>query len=161
MPIYHFTFHTYGTWLPDRPEGYTPHGQGHQLTNPHVADAYRQRMNHPQTHLNSQAQQFAIQTLLDSQYPQRFELYALASEGSHLHVVIAWQDEREPIRVRTQIKTSMSLALNKRFGRRQWFVAKAGHIPVADEAHLHELVHQYLPKHGLYWKRGDNNTNQR
>ena len=30
MPVYHFTLHAYGTWMPDRPEGYNKHGEGYQ-----------------------------------------------------------------------------------------------------------------------------------
>jgi len=48
----------------------------------------------------------------------------------------------------------MTRALNKRFGKRLWFVAKSGQTPVEGEEHLHHLVHTYLPKHqGLYWRK--------
>ncbi|MFN3168191.1 MAG: hypothetical protein ACE37H_14105 [Phycisphaeraceae bacterium] len=155
MPVYHYTFHAYGSWLPDRPEGYTPHGQSFKPADPAIANEYRKRMRRPETHFGDGAKQHALQTLIDSQSLQHFELYAMAAEPSHLHVVVAWRDEREPTRVRSQVKTSLTRALNKHFGKRDWFVAKAGQTPVVDEAHLHELVHSYLPKHGLYWKRGD------
>ncbi|MEM1305417.1 MAG: hypothetical protein AAGG46_11005, partial [Planctomycetota bacterium] len=28
MPVYLFTYHTYGSWLPDRPQGYVQRDQG-------------------------------------------------------------------------------------------------------------------------------------
>lgn len=153
MPVYHFTFHAYGSWLPDRPEGYDPHGRGHQPQDPNAAEAYRDRMQQPQADLKQPIQQVALQALLDSQPLQYFDLYAFAAEPSHLHAVVAWGDDRDPVHIRSQVKSSLTRALNNRFGKRPWFVSKAGHTAVKDEAHLHQLVDLYLTKHqGLYWK---------
>lgn len=161
MPVCHFTYHAYGTWLPDRPEGYFKHGQSWQKPDIHVAKTYRQNMKQPATDLLRPAQQLIRQTLIESQPLQRFELYAIASDTSHLHVVAAWRDDRDPVHVRSQIKSSLTRALNKRLAKQQWFTAKAGHTPVTDQAHLYELIHHYLPKHGLYWKAEHNDTNRR
>jgi len=154
MPVYHYTFHAFGTWMPDRPQGFNKHGKSRQAPSLALAKHHRKLMHQPPTLLTNPAQQHALQTLIHSQTLQRFELYAVAADGSHLHVIAAWRDERNAIHLRAQIKSSLTRALNNRFGKRQWFVAKAGQTPVNDEEHLHHLVHEYLPKHsGIYWCR--------
>ncbi|MBX2852489.1 MAG: hypothetical protein KTR15_12175 [Phycisphaeraceae bacterium] len=154
MPVYHFTFHAYGTWLPDHPKGYARREKGALPPDEAMAGRYREQMKGEPTAFSDKAQAVALQALIDSQLLQHFTLYAVASEASHLHVVLAWDDEREPVAVRSRIKTSMTRALNQALGRRTWFVKNAGQTPVRDELHLHELAHSYLPSHGgLYWCR--------
>lgn len=154
MPVYHFNLHAYGTWLPDRNEGYDPHGQGHHPPDSIAAKRYRVRMHNPATTLSHAVQQHALQILIESQKFQCFELYAFAAESTHLHALVGWRDDRDPFKVRSQVKSSLTRALNKAFGKRQWFVAKAGHTVVKDEEHLCHLLDNYLPKHqGLFWKR--------
>lgn len=154
MPVYHFTFHAYGTWLPDRSEGYDPHDQGHKPPDPAEAERYRDRMRQPATTLCGAVQRHALQILIDSQSLQHFELYAFATEPTHLHALIGWRDNRDPVKVRSQVKSSLTRALNRAFEKRQWFVAKGGHTVVTDQEHLCHLADHYLPKHqGLFWKR--------
>ena len=110
-------------------------------------------MTQPPADLGSAAQKTILKVLIDSQILQNFDLYAVTSDSAHLHIVAAWRDDRDEIKLRSQIKTSLSRALNKRFAKRQWFVAKGGQNQVIDEEHLHQLIHCYLPKHaGIYWQ---------
>ena len=154
MPVYHFTFHAYGSWLPGHPRGYARRDEGALPPDQAMADRYRGLMTSDATEFSDEVQSFVLETLIDSQSLQSFTLYAVASEPTHLHAVVAWQDDREPVAVRSQLKTSLTRALNKAFGRRKWFVKNAGQTLVRDEAHLSELVEVYLRKHsGLYWRR--------
>lgn len=154
MPVYHFTFHAYGTWLPDRSEGSYKYQKGWQPPGHARAESYRSQMTDQPARFTNKAQQLFLETLRKGQPLQDYELYALAADDSHLHAVIGWRDEREPVRVRSQVKSSMTRALNQHFGKRIWFVRSAGQTLVVDHQHLHHLVHSYLPKHsGLYWCR--------
>lgn len=47
MPVYLFTYHAYGTWWPDRPQGFVQEGKGIQPTNSNLAVAYRKAAKHP------------------------------------------------------------------------------------------------------------------
>ena len=154
MPVYHFTFHAYGTWLPDRPEGSFKYHQGWQPPGHARAETYRSQMTDEPARFNNKAQQLLLDTLRKGETLQNYDLYALATDESHAHAVIAWRDEREPVRIRSQVKSSMTRAINQSFGKRKWFVYGAGQTPITDEEHLHHLVHVYLPKHsGLYWSQ--------
>lgn len=151
MPVYHFTFHAYGSWMPDRPEGYFKHGNSWQPPSSQSAKRYRDKMQKPAIEFDQDQQQAMLDELIKTQEFQQIELYAAAIDISHVHAVVAWKDDRDPTRIRSQLKSSMTRALNSNIGKRQWFVAKAGQNPVSDEEHLSRLVHEYLPKHALYW----------
>lgn len=154
MPVYHFTFHAYGTWLPDRPEGSFKYHRGWQPPGHARAETYRSQMAEEPARFNHPHQQLILDILLKGQPLQGYELCVMSSDESHAHAVIAWRDERTPVRIRSQIKSSMTRALNQRFGKRKWFVRSAGQTPVEDDEHLHHLVQVYLPKHtGVYWCR--------
>lgn len=154
MPVYHFTFHAYGSWLPDRPEGSYVYHKGWQPPGHARAESYRQQMTAEPARFTTEHQQLFLETLRKGQPLQNYGLYGIAADESHLHTVIAWRDKREPTRFRSQIKSSMTRALNQHFGKRKWFVRSAGWTPIEDEQHLYQLIHEYLPKHdGLYWHR--------
>jgi len=55
MPVYHFTFHAFGTWLPDHPKGYYKHGKSWRPPDPKKAQQYRDNMHQPAVDLNAQA----------------------------------------------------------------------------------------------------------
>ena len=154
MPVYHFTFHAYGTWLPDRAEGYTPYRSGWKPPDTKRADQYRDQMDQAVSRFDTPSQRHALETLLRGQPLQSDELYVFAADDSHLHAVIAWRDNREPTRVQSQVKSSLIRALNEGRSKRKWLARGAGKTPVVDEEHLHHLAHVYLPSHsGVYWRR--------
>ncbi|MEO0476784.1 MAG: hypothetical protein AAF085_12580 [Planctomycetota bacterium] len=157
MPVYHFTFHAYGTWLPDRPEGSYVYHRGWQPPGHARAETYRSQMTEQAARFDNAHQQLILDTLIKGQILQDYELYVMSSDESHIHAVIAWGDEREPVRVRAQVKSSMTRVLNRRFGKRKWFVRSAGQTPIEDDEHLDRLAHEYLPKHtGLYCNKFQN-----
>jgi hypothetical protein len=41
MPCYLFTYHAYGSWMPDRPQGYVRRGKGILPTDTRMAERYR------------------------------------------------------------------------------------------------------------------------
>lgn len=151
MPVYHFTFHAYGTWLPDHPQGYILRNKGWQPPSDASAGLYRSQMQQHPAAFSPITQQHIIRALIECQTYQRHTLYAIATDSTHIHTVTAWTDERAPTSVRSQIKSKMTRSLNKRFIKKKWLAANAGQTPVQDTAHLYRLVHEYLPKHEMYW----------
>ena len=151
MPVYHFIFHSYGSWMPDRPEGYFKHDKGWRPPDEGGAKQYHEKMQEDAVILTRVQQQELINEAIKAQPFQRFTLYSAATDSTHVHIVVAWKDDRNPVRIRSGIKSSLSRAMNARYGKQARFVAKAGQHPVRDEQHLSQLVHEYLPKHTLYW----------
>lgn len=151
MPVCHFIFHSHGSWMPDRPEGYFKHDVGWQAPNQEAQEQYHVNMQGEPVTFDRDQQQLLIDEAIKAQLFQRITLYAVATDPTHVHAVVGWKDDRDPVRVRAGLKSSLTRALNTGYGKQQWFVAKAGQHPVRDEGHLSRLVHDYLPKHPLYW----------
>ena len=153
MPVYHFTFHAYGSWLPDHPKGFIKRNKGWQPTNPALAEHYRQGLRDGPADFTAERQQHALHILRASESPQRFSLYGFAGEPTHLHAVVGWTDPRSADQISQQLKASITRGLNQSFGKRQWLAKNAGLTPVCDHDHLYRLVCVYLPKHhGVCWQ---------
>ena len=120
MPVYHFTFHAYGTWLPDRAEGYYKHGSGWMSPSGKDKKQYSDNMQGHRVAFDQSQQQQLIDEAIKAQPFQRIELYAAATDSTHLHAVVAWQDDRDPTRIRAELKSSLSRILNTRYGKKQW-----------------------------------------
>ena len=151
MPVYHYIFHSHGSWMPDRDEGYYKHNEGWKAPNQEAFEQYRKKMDGRAVMFERHQQELLIGESIKAQSFQRIELYAAATDATHLHAVVAWKDDRDAVAIRSQFKSSLTRELNTQYGKQQWFVAKAGQQPVQDEAHLSFLIHDYLPNHTLYW----------
>ncbi len=109
MPCFLFTYHAFGTWLPDRPEGYVHWREGLQPTDDELAVAYRRKMRVASVEaaeFDEVVQQLLIAELQRAAGFQRFRLHAAATEPTHMHAIVSWADEREPGRLSEEIKKS-------------------------------------------------------
>ena len=155
MPVYHFTFHAYGTWLPDKPKGYVRRKQGVLAPDPSTAKQYRARMSQPPSCFTAEQQAVLYEELIKGQALQHYRLHAVGMEGSHLHVIVSWADDRDAVGLRAQIKSAMTRQLSKRFEKKKWFVRNASQKRIQDRKHLDYLCAHYLPSHrGLFWQMG-------
>jgi len=97
-------------------------------------------------------QKAIITALLDSREKQAFEVYFIATEPSHVHVLLDWRDERPWLRMRSTVKGSVSRSLNQKFHRRTWLAECGSRKRVADQSHFDYLRNKYLPNHrGWKW----------
>jgi hypothetical protein len=71
--------------------------------------------------------------------------------------LISWADERPWLKIRSGLKTSLTLRLNRDVRRRKhWFVDSASRKQVKDQEHFDHLVTNYLPSHrGWKWREGE------
>lgn len=155
MPCYLFTYHAYGSWLPDRKQGYVRRHEGILLQDHQQAEQYEDRMVEAEKSFTSEIQQEIISVLLESQTKQSFECYAIATEASHTHVFLGWRDSRPWLRMRSIVKSSVTRRLKQMFGRQQWFSEGGSRKRVGDQQHFDYLVRVYLPGHrGWKWDFG-------
>lgn len=111
-------------------------------------------MKSPPVHFDTSTQRIIIDTVLASRTKQHFEALAIATEATHTHILVSWEDSRTVEKVSGQIKTSITRALNARIGRRKWLAKDASRRRIADAAHLEHLTARYLPDHtGVKWDR--------
>ena len=156
MPVYLFTYHAYGTWWPDRPQGFVQEGKGIQPTNTHLAQAYRAAANHTPVSFTGSQQKAMIEKLHHIAETDRLSVYGVSSDTSHLHVLVGWEDGRGYAKVRGRIKNLLALHLSRLAGKtgRPWFVKESSRKRVKDEGHFEYLLMTYLPKHlGWQWYR--------
>ena len=154
MPVYLFTYHAYGTWWPDRPQGFVQEGKGIQPANSNLAVAYRKAAKHPAVSFECAMQKQLIQKLHHIAKTDSLLLYAATVDPTHVHALVGWIDGRGYANVRGRIKNLLSLHLSRLAGTTgsPWFVKESSRKHVKDEDHFEYLVNTYLPKHlGWQW----------
>ncbi|NOY29020.1 MAG: hypothetical protein GXP28_02240 [Planctomycetes bacterium] len=151
MPCYLFTYHAYASWLPDRRQGYVKRHKGILEPDPNEAALYRKLQTEEPVEFDDKLQKAIITALLDSREKQAFEVYFLATEPSHAHVLLGWRNERPWLRMRSTVKGSISRSLNQNLYRRTWLAEGGSRKRVADQKHFDYLKGKYLPDHGG-WK---------
>lgn len=158
MPCYLFTYHTYGSWMPDRPQGYVKRHEGIQPQDMEAAKLYYQAMNKDAVAIDEDHQRKAINALLDSASYHDLRIHSVATEPTHLHVVVSWHNEGKPWeKIRTSLKRSMTMTLQNDSEVKDWFSRGSSRKQVKDREHFEHLVNVYLLSHsGLKWdeKRG-------
>lgn len=152
MPCFLITYHAHGTWLPNRKQGYVKRGQGILPPDERTYRLYVGAMTQEIACFDDDLQKGLIHAALEAAPYQRFELYYVASDVSHLHVLLGWRHDRQGKLVKSQLKWSLTHALNIRFEKRTWLVGGGSGKQVKDLAHFHYLRNVYLPEHnGWKW----------
>ena len=152
MPCYLFTWHAYGSWLPDRPRGYVHWKNGLQPQDERLASAYRRNMTLAKIVFDEPLQEFVIEECLAAVGLQKFRLHGIAFESTHIHVLVSWRDERSKDKVSDGLKQSLTRRITRERGRRKWLAKNGSKQPVKDRRHFDHLVGVYLPSHrGWKW----------
>jgi REP element-mobilizing transposase RayT len=154
MPVYLFTYHAYRSWMPDRPEGFVREGQGIQTPDPRLAKSYAEAAGHPPFRFAPDTQQLLIATAIEVCQRRKWRLHAVATEPTHLHLLLSWRGQARWQDVRGRIRNILSLELSKRQGikGRPWFSQGASRKRVRNREHFDYLVRRYLPTHsGIKW----------
>ncbi len=156
MPCYLFTFHAFGTWMPDREEGFVQRKKGILPPDDELAAAYRGRAKEDEVHFDSRIQLLLIEESRLAFEKQRYRGHYVATEPTHVHVLASWPDERPWLKIRSTLKSSLTRRLNRDVERRdKWFVENASRKQVKDDEHFDHLVSTYLPSHGGWkWREG-------
>jgi hypothetical protein len=152
MPCYLFTFHSYGSWLPDRKRGFVKRHRGILAPDAAMASKYRLVMKETAVEFSNDIQRVCIDAILESQDTQEFEAFFVATDPTHVHALVGWRDERPWLHMRRIIKTSLTRTLNTRLHPRTWLAEGGSRKRLKDRAHFDYLVQQYLPQHrGWKW----------
>ena len=154
MPCFLFTYHGFGTWLPDRPEGFVHWRDGLQPTDEELATAYRRKMKvarRDAATFDDKLQLLLIEELPVAAKHQKLRLHAIATEPTHVHALVSWPDERTPQHVSDGLHESLTRRLNKDLGKRKWLAKGGSKRRVKDQEHFDYLRNVYLPSHGG-WK---------
>ncbi|HEX6962625.1 MAG TPA: hypothetical protein VF175_12205 [Lacipirellula sp.] len=158
MPCFLFTYHGYGTWLPDRPEGFVHWRDGLLPTDEELASAYKRKMKVAKgdsAAFEGQTQLLLIDELVKAAEFQKLRIHAVATEPTHVHAIVSWPDERTPQHVSDGLRESLSRRLNKEVAKRKWLAKGANKRRMKDQVHFDYLTTTYLPSHvGWKWEEG-------
>lgn len=159
VPVYLFTYHAYRTWNPDHPRGFVQDQErGYQPPNKALAAEYDRAATAPPALFDGLAQDFLVRMAYDFCVRRGYRLHAIATDPTHVHVVVSWRDGMTWTSIRQSLKNLLSLGLNRMHPGRseKWFSRGASRKRVRDAAHLRHLLETYLPRHrGLRWTEGD------
>lgn len=152
MACYLFTFHAYGSWLPDHPRGYVVDKQVYEPSAVAGA-AYRRAMRQEPVSFAEPHQQALIEIAQQAVTHIDATLHAVATEPTHVHILTSWVDARRPWdKQRTSIKRALTLGLKSRFENKTWLSHGSSRRRVRDREHFDHLVGNYLPNHtGWKW----------
>ena len=140
--------------MPDREEGYVRRKQGVLPKDPKMAQRYRDVQKESTVTFDDAHQRALIDSVLQSQEPQRFEVYYVATDPTHVHVLLGWDDDRKWLKLRSAVESSLTRHLNKMFHRREWLVEGGSRKHVETEEHFDYLLKTYLPAHrGWKWSK--------
>lgn len=152
MPVYLFTFHAHGSWLPDHKKGYTRRKQGVLPTDPHMAGHYRDNMSTAPVHFIAKAQQTILAAMHEKAAVKGWTLHALATDPTHVHILLSWSTATPWLDVRRGLKASITRQLNTHLRHQTWLAAGGSRKRVTDRAHFNHLITTYLPNHrGITW----------
>lgn len=156
MPVYLFTFHAHGSWMPDRKQGYVQRNRGVLPRDDAMAQKYRARQSAPEIVFEPDVQQRMIDAAGEASQHQKLRLHAIATDPTHAHLCMSWTDDRKALRVRSNLKQSLTRRLNEALGQQVWFSRGASQKRVRDALHLQHLLTNYLPSHrGVCWSEND------
>jgi hypothetical protein len=151
MPCYLFTWHAYGSWLPDHPQGYVHWKRGYEASNLALALRYQQKQQQSSALLLESAQRKLIDEILVTAEAAHFLPHCVATVITHIHALVSWDDQRSSEQLRRSIRRSLTQRLNS-VARRKWF-SRGGHAKqVRGREHFDYLTTVYLPSHsGWKW----------
>lgn len=156
MPCYHYTFHAYDTWMPDKEKGYVKRKKGALPRDLEMAQHYRANQKQPTVYFSKQHQEEIAATLHVAGKHIDATIHCIAIEPTHLHVIASWSHERAWDSMRRSIRSALTRRLNEQFGKREWFVKSPSRKQVKDHDHFCFLIREYLPSHrGLFWLRDE------
>ena len=160
MPVYLFTFHGRGTWMPDHARGYVHRQRGLQPSDPHLAAAYRSRQHEPEVRFTIEQQKLIVDTAAATGPFLDARVRVVTCDPTHGHVLLSWKHSKGWPAMRRSIRTALSRSLNAIFGKRDWFAENPSRKQVRDFEHFDYLVLAYLPRHrAAMWR--DANTVER
>jgi REP element-mobilizing transposase RayT len=154
MPVYHFTLHAYRSWTPAHRRGYVRRGKGILPTDMEMARVYAGAAKHPPVIFTTRIQKMLIDVSLTECAAQHWRLHAVATDKTHIHLLISWKTSVPWNDVVKRLKNILSYRIGREqtLTGRRWFVRGQSRRRVIDRAHFEYLVQKYFPDHnGVGW----------
>jgi REP element-mobilizing transposase RayT len=138
--------------MPDRKEGFVRRKQGILPPDEKLARVYRDRSREQRASFNDAIQRILLDEFRIACEKQRLSGHFMATDPSHLHLLVSWPDERGWSIIRNGLKQSFTRRLHRDIASRTWFSDGASRKQVKDREHFEHLIDSYLLSH-RGWKR--------
>jgi hypothetical protein len=120
-----------------------------------MAEVYRGRAKHETILIDGPNQLAIIHRLIDAVGFVDCRLHGVATDATHVHVLVSWRGGRTWQQNRASLKKSLTIMLKESFEDRPWFGGNASRKRVENREHFDYLMDVYLPKHkGWKWRDG-------
>jgi hypothetical protein len=107
-----------------------------------MADQYTRNAKHDEVRFLDEHQLAATETLGNSVTFIDCRLHFVATDTTHIHVLVSWNGPRTWKQNRTSLKRSITIIFKENFGNRPWLVENASRKQVRDRAHFDYLVNR-------------------
>jgi len=120
-----------------------------------MAARYERNAKHVAVTFSDDRQLVVVETLEEAVTHIQCRLHFVATDPTHIHMLVSWSCERTWEQNRTSLKRALTLSLKSRFGDRPWLCEGASRKQVRERDHFEYLVKRYLPSHrGWKWCEG-------
>src|SRR5688500_9200541 len=113
MPCYLFTYHAYGSWMPDRRQGYVRRHKGILPSELKMADRYRRNANDEAARFGDAQQRAAITILHEAVTHIDCRLNYMATDLTHIHVLVNWTGKRTWQQNRASLKRALTISFKE------------------------------------------------
>ena len=154
MPVYLISFHAYGTWMPDRQQGYVKRGRGILPSDEEMGEHYRDAAKHEAVTFDAPVQAALVAAARALCATKKWRLHQVMTDATHIHTLLSWRESASWKSVRRSLRYRYTSDLNGSLGAQRLWLSKGGsRRQVRDRKHFDYLMDEYLPKHdGLYWR---------
>jgi REP element-mobilizing transposase RayT len=139
--------------MPDRRQGYVHRTRGLQPKDDDMAENYRANQRESTVTLGDEHIDLLIEVAQGVEPHLDVTVHGGAADATHLHVVVSWTHSKTFEQIRANIRSTLTRAMNERFGKRTWFSRNPPRKRVRDHGHFDFLMLQYFPGHRRYWVR--------
>ena len=138
--------------MPDHDRGYVRRKEGILATDLKMSTYYRRNLLHDPVIISREMQSLLINASLEAFKFQDLRGHYIATETTHLHLLVSWHSNATWQLVRRRLGSSLTRCLNREIERRPWFSKQPSRKHVREQQHFDYLLNSYLPKHsGLKW----------
>jgi REP element-mobilizing transposase RayT len=157
MAVYLFTYHAFGTWMPDRSQGFVQKGKGLLPPDEKLAERYRRLARHETVQFDPLMRQTLVDASRQICDTKDWRLHRVEVIASHIHLLVSWRQFIEWKSVSNTFKRCLGIELSKALNRKgPWFSRGCSRKRVRDRKHFNHLMQNYLPNHhGTFWQEPD------
>jgi hypothetical protein len=105
--------------MPDHRRGYVHRGDGIRPPDEHMGELYRGNLKQAVVRFDGTKQQQLVQGALDACEHQDVRCHFIATEPTHVHVLVSWNSDRTWQIVRKQVRGCITRLLNESISRQQ------------------------------------------